>query len=130
MSNLNVIVSANLILQDLLSSTTPINRNWGNPTLAGTQIFFDAFFQAATAGSVPQLPGVCFVVYVQNLSTTNNLRVLFTPNAGTATSLIFGPNGVFFYMDPSEGVATNEGITNLELFGIGGTVSAYVLAGF
>ena len=128
--NLNVIVSANITVQDIAGSTTPINRNLGNPTLGATVNYFDAYFQAASTGTAVPLPGTCYFIYVQNLSASANLTVSWTPSGSAASSIILGPGGYISYMDPSETVGTNGGISAMTLTGTGGTVPAYVQAAF
>lgn len=130
MPNLNVIVSANITVQDIAGSTTPVNRNLGNPTLGATANYFDAYFQAASTGTAVPLPGRSYFIYVQNLSPSANLTVEWTPFGSASSSIILGPGGFITFMDPSETVATNGGIAAMTLTGAGGTVPAYVQAAF
>jgi len=69
MSNMNVILSANLQVQDITGggSQQIINRNIGNPTYAATTVFYDPFFQATTSGVEVPLPVDAYVAYVKNL---------------------------------------------------------------
>lgn len=130
--NINCILQAIAVVtnQNLPNFPLIANFDFQNPTLpsagtGGTAAFWEPYFQAPAGGAGVTLPAaVIFGVFVQNLSTTANLIVGYTPNGGSASLITLGPNGVFIYFDPSE---AGSGIANVNLTGVGSTVSASVL---
>jgi len=126
--NINCILQAVLAIQNNLISPPPqiTTVDLGNPTLNGTQFFYEQYIQATVGGTGQGMPGpggIAYLVIVQNLSPTADMNVQFTPVGGVQTTIKTGPNGAFIYCDPSE----HGGINQLNLLGIGGTVPALIL---
>jgi len=126
--NIQVILQGILTVTNNLVSPAPYiaNFDFQNPTIGSTSIFYDPYLQAPTGGIALSLPAaIVYVMAVQNLSTTQNLTVTITPNAGAASPITLGPGGVYLYFDPQQ---LGQGISAVTLTGIGATVSAFVLA--
>jgi hypothetical protein len=125
--NISVLLNATLSATDttLSPSVTVVTRNLNNPTLAGTVVFYDPFFQAAAGGSAVTLPAAtCWVAYVKNLDAAANLTVAWTAigAAGSSTFLLV-PGGVFIYLQPTEGAG---GFTAMTLTASAGTINTEV----
>jgi hypothetical protein len=126
--NISVLLNATLSATDttLSPSVTVVTRNLNNPTLAGTVVFYDPFFQAAAGGSAVTLPAAtCWIAYVKNLDAAANLTVAWTAvgAAGSSTMLLV-PGGVFLYFQPTEGAG---GFTAMTLTASAGTINTEVL---
>jgi hypothetical protein len=130
MPNLQVIMQSIVAVTNALVTNAPQIQtlDFQNPTMNGTTVFFDPYLQATTSGTVVTLPllpsGKVYGLFVQNLSATNNLQIIYTPFGLGIASFQVGPNGVFVIFDPSE---SGSGFSNLTVQGIGGAVSAMVL---
>jgi hypothetical protein len=128
MSNMNVILSANLQVQDITGggSQQIINRNIGNPTYAATTVFYDPFFQATTSGVEVPLPVDAYVAYVKNLDPAAVITITYQ-NLGSATNhtLTLSPGGVWMIYNVAQTAGT--GIQALSIAGVGATVSCCVL---
>lgn len=127
--NVQVILQSILTATNNLVSPAPYiaNFDFQNPTLNGSSIFFDPFFQATGGGAAVSLPAAkVFLVAVQNLSPVSpatNLTVTVTPFGGAASPIVLGPGGVYIYFDPTE---AGQGISAVTLTGTG---FAFVMAG-
>ena len=131
MANVNVVLnSASIQVLDLTTNLFRINSPVGTITLAATAVFYEPYFQAAASpGSGLSFPaGVLFVVYVKNLSTTNNIQVQFGVAGGAqltaAQSPLLLPGGAFIYWNTVE---TSGGIVILTLIGSAANTPAEVL---
>jgi hypothetical protein len=125
--NISVLLNATLSATDttLSPSVTVVTRNLNNPTLAGTVVFYDPFFQAAAAGSAVTLPAAtCWIAYVKNLDAAANLTVAWTPTGQASSSSILVPGGIFLYFQPTEGAG---GFTAMTLTSSAGTINTEVL---
>lgn len=127
MPNISVLLNATLSATDttLSPSATIVTRNLNNPTLAGTVVFYDPFFQALAAGSAVTLPAAtCWCAFVKNLDAAANLTVAWTAvgAAGSSTFLLV-PGGVFIYLQPTEGAG---GFTAMTLTASAGTINTEV----
>jgi hypothetical protein len=125
--NISVLLNATLSATDttLSPSATIVTRNLNNPTLAGTVVFYDPFFQALAAGSAVTLPAAtCWCAFVKNLDAAANLTVAWTAvgAAGSSTFLLV-PGGVFIYLQPTEGAG---GFTAMTLTASAGTINTEV----
>jgi hypothetical protein len=125
--NISVLLNATLSATDttLSPSATIVTRNLNNPTLAGTVVFYDPFFQAAAGGSAVTLPATtCWVAYVKNLDAAANLTVAWTAvSSAGSSSFVLVPGGVFVYLQPSEGAG---GFTAMTLTASAGTINTEV----
>ena len=127
MPNISVLLNATLSATDttLSPSVTIVTRNLNNPTLAGTVVFYDPFFQAAAGGSAVTLPAAtCWVGYVKNLDVAANLTVAWTAvGAAGSSSMVLVPGGIFIYLQPTEGAG---GFTAMTLTASAGTINTEV----
>ena len=126
--NINCILQTVLAIQNNQLSPAPqiTTVDLGNPTLNGTQFFYEQYIQATVGGTGQGMPGpggIAYLVIVQNLSPTASMNVQFTPVGGVQTIIKTGPGGVFIYCDPQE----QGGINQISIFGLGGTVPALML---
>lgn len=131
MSFLNVVLTMDLAVANTTLSTTPINDAPAPLTLAATTVYYNPAFQAGTSPTTVPLPptatgGVC-VAYVKNLDPTNNLTVTYTWGAGSPTSIVLIPSGVFMIFQPTE---TGQGISALSLTATAATINAEVFLGY
>jgi len=127
--NINVELQAILTATNNLITPPPYiaNFDFGNQTLGATSYYQEPFFQALVGGSAVPLPAAkVFFIAVQNLSTASVLQVTHTPFGAAASTCSVGPGGMVIFFDPLE---TGGGFSALTLTGIGGTVSAFVMAG-
>ena len=131
MANVNVVLnSASIQVLDLTTNLFRINSPVGTITLAATAAFYEPYFQAAAGpGSGLSMPtSTLFVVYVKNLSATNNIQVQFTAIGGAqitaAQSPLLLPGGAFIYWNTVE---TSGGIVILTLIGSAANTPAEVL---
>lgn len=124
-----------LILQTILAATNNnasnapqvVNFDFANPTLTGTDFYYNPYVQATTGGvSIPLPASPVFAILVQNKSASGTLQVAYTPTGASSTISTIGPNGCIILFDPLE---TGGGWTALTLTGVGGTQPAAVLVG-
>ena len=131
MPNINVILSANWLVNDITGggSQQIINRNLGNPTLAGTAALYEPFFQTTTVTATVNLPApAVYQIYVMNLGTAGNITVEYSQNGGSPNVQVIGPGALFMYFEPNE--TSSLGITSLTLTASTGTIPACVMASF
>lgn len=127
--NINLILQAVFSMLNNQQSPSPQigTLDFGNPTFGATAVYFDPFFQALAGGSqevtLPAAKVYCFAV--QNLSSTGNLQVNYTPSLHGQTTITIGPGGLLIYMDPT---SNQTGVTELSLSGISAICPAMVLA--
>jgi hypothetical protein len=129
--NINVILQAIAVVTNQLVANAPqiVSFDFANPTMpsgssGGTAAYYEPYFQAATGGSVVNLPAAkVFGVFVQQLGT-GVLNVSYTPFGGVSTTIGLATNGVFIYFDPSE---AGQGISALTLTGVASVQSAAVM---
>jgi hypothetical protein len=128
-TNISLILQTILAATNNLASNAPqvVNFDFANPTLIGTDFYYNPFVQAPTTGQAITLPASpVFAILVQNQSTSGILQVAYTPTGQASTISTIGPAGVVILFDPLE---TGGGWTALTLTGIGGTIPAAVLVG-
>jgi hypothetical protein len=121
MSTMNVLLSGLLSVTDTTLTPSPeiVNRQFNDPTLAATTLFYDPFFQTINGTKTVNLPAATvWTVYVRNLSGSGNITVNFTPVGGSTQTLVLvagataGAGGIFLYFQTAE---TAGGITALSI---------------
>jgi hypothetical protein len=133
-ANINLVNGISFSGVNEAANTTPLSIALSGITYVATAYYYNNFFQATTSPTTVALPAATvYVCYVRNLDSTNNLSVNFTPNGGTASSLVLTPyasgsfGGFFCYFNTA---TTAGGITALTLTASSSTVAAEVLLAF
>lgn len=136
MANLSALLSATISVTDttLTPNVTIVTRNYNNPTLTATTVFYDPFIQIGTSATVLTLPAATiFIVYVKNLSSAANILLNWTPNGGSAVNVgVIAPGGVFTHFMATETAGTaissiTNGITAVSLTASASATSAEVM---
>jgi hypothetical protein len=117
MPNLNIILQSQWVTADTTLSPSPniVTRSLNNPTLAATSEYYEPFFQTINGTKTIPLPAATvWILYVRNLSNSQNVTLNYTPAGGASTSVVLvaglsaGNGGFFLYFQPQE---TAGGIT-------------------
>jgi hypothetical protein len=131
--NINAIIQGLLTISDVTQSPAPYiipSLDFGNPTLAGTKVYVDLFFQVQTTPTTVPIGGggggaEAFLILVINRDPVNNLEVSVVSTGGTGQVVgVFGPGGVCLLFDPTE---TGLGWTQLTLMAFTATVPATIV---
>lgn len=127
-------VAAWAIVDSLLSpNPTIISRSLNTPTLNLANCSYLPYTLVPSGTLTLALPDTTiWLLYVRNLSNTNNITLNYTPTGGSSTSVVLllgastGTGGFFVYMQPAESAG---GITAVSLTGTAANTPADVIMG-